>query len=331
MLRTQTKPVNPMESYILSIIIPVYKTEEFIIECLDSIFSQLPKTVEIIIVNDGSPDHSIDIIKSNYPEWLQKDQVVLLEQDNAGPGAARNFGLSVIRGEYVGFLDSDDILLDKYFITILDAIKNYKVDIVEFDFQRFHKLTDIKTGEYKPSYTFKGLQNIKEIRSELFAVGVWFPSTRVYKKEIFEKRQFPVGVFYEDLMTIPHVFLEELQVYFIAQPLIGYRFNPKSTTSVHNKSHAMDMYSFYRSLDQLDHTIPIEILRIRTARGMAYFYNELGTLDLHFSDVIGDIKKIGKSFELMRILTFPDLFFFILPRIYMVLDKIRLRRITKII
>ncbi|RWX43913.1 Glycosyltransferase involved in cell wall bisynthesis [Candidatus Electrothrix aarhusensis] len=317
-----------INTYILSIVIPIYNVERFIIECLDSVFSQLPKTVEIILVNDGTPDHSIDLIKSNFPEWLQKDQVVLLEQENAGPGAARNYGLSVTRGKYVGFSDSDDILLDKYFIIILNAIKKYKVDIAEFGFQRFHKLTDIKTAKYKPLYTFKGLLNIKEVRNELFAVGAWFPVTRIFKKEIFENRQFPVGVFYEDLMTIPHIYLEDLTAYFIPQPLIGYRFNPNSTTSKHNKSHAMDMYSFYCSLEQLGHTIPIEILRIRTARGLAYFYNELGTLDIRFSNVIKDVKKIKKRFELIKILTFPDRFFFILPSIYMLVDKIRLRNKT---
>ncbi|CAK8714186.1 Glycosyltransferase involved in cell wall bisynthesis [Candidatus Electrothrix laxa] len=318
-----------MNNYILSIVIPVYNVEKYIKECLDSIFSQLPETVEIIIVNDGTPDHSVEIIINNFSKWLQKDQVIMLEQDNAGPGAARNYGLSMTRGEYIGFLDSDDILFDKYFIIILDAIKSYKLDIVEFGFQRFHQLVDLKTDTYKPLYTFEGLYALKKVRNEIFALGAWFPSTRVYKKDIFKNRQFPVGVFYEDLMTIPHVFLEDLKAYFIPQPLIGYRFNPKSTTSMHDKSHAMDMYSFYLSLKKFDRTIPIEILKIRTARGLAYFYNELEIFDLQFADVIKDIKRIRKSFELIKILTFPDRFFFILPSIYMLVDKIRLRNKTK--
>lgn len=113
-------------AYILSIIIPVYKVEPYIRECLDSVFSQLPSSVEIIIINDGSPDRSIEIVKSNYSRWVASDQVVLIEQDNAGPGAARNSGLSVARGEYIGFLDSDDVLLESYFSTLLSLLDQKK-------------------------------------------------------------------------------------------------------------------------------------------------------------------------------------------------------------
>jgi len=264
----------------LSIIIPIYEVEKYIEECLDSIFSQLPDSVEIIIINDGTPDHSIEIIKSKYTNWLATDQVILIEQDNAGPGAARNSGLSIARGEYIGFLDSDDVLLENYFSVLFETLNTFKVDIVEFGFKRFHKLSEIQTVNYQSLYTFEGLHKIEKVRNEIFSVGIWFPWTRVYKKEIFEKTRFPVGVFYEDLMTIPHIYLNDLKVYFIDQPLIGYRFNPNSTTSLHKKSHAMDMYSFYESLKEIQNAIPIEILKIRTARSIVYFYKKQKSLDI---------------------------------------------------
>ena len=318
-----------MTEYLLSIIIPVYKVENYIEACLDSVFSQIDNLVEIIVINDGTPDRSIEIIKSKYEDWLNKDKVILLEQENAGPGAARNYGLSVARGKYIAFLDSDDVVLDNYFSTIIETIGEFKTDVIEFGFQRFQKLSDIKNDNYFPLYRFKGIQKLTEVRNHIFSVGVWFPWTRVYKKAVFENTQFPVGVFYEDLMTIPHIYLKNLEVYFIDKPLIGYRFNPNSTTALHSKPHARDMYTFYRSLAKLNRSIPIEIIRIKTARSITYFYNELGSLEVPVTDVIRDIKKIKKRLGLLKSLKFPDLFFFLLPKVYMWVDKIRLKRVKR--
>ena len=311
--------------YKLSIIIPIYKVEKYIEECLDSIFAQLPDSVEIILIDDGTPDRSVDIIRSEYADWLVKDQIVLIEQENAGPGAARNSGLAIVRGEYIGFLDSDDILFEHYFTLVLESISTSRTDIIEFGFQRFHLISDIAKEEYQFPYTFTGLYEIEEVRNEIFSAGVWFPSTRVYKKEIFEEVRFPVGVFYEDLMTIPHIYLQDLKVYFIDQPLIGYRFNPNSTTALHTEAHLKDKYQFYISLTELEDTIPIEILKIRTARGMAYFYNELNAMDFPINDILEDVRKIKKQWVLLKSLQFPDFLFFILPKLYMKIDRIRLR------
>ena len=312
--------------YKLSIIIPIYKVEEYIEECLDSIFSQLPDEVEIILINDGTPDRSMEIIKSKYRDWLESDQVVVIEQDNAGPGAARNTGLEVVRGKYIGFLDSDDILLENYFNLLLEILHAYKTDIVEFGFLRFHELSDIHKEVYQALYTFVGLYELEKVRNEVFSICVWFPWTRIYKRELFDTVRFPVGVFYEDLMTIPHIYLQDLKVYFIDQPLIGYRYNPNSTTALHTESHLKDMYQFYISLAELEDTIPIEILKIRTARGIVYFYNELNVVDFPINDIINDVEKIKKRFDLLKSLKFPDLLFFTLPKLYMIIDRIRLKK-----
>ena len=165
--------------YKISIIIPIYNAEKYIEECLESIFGQLPVQVEIILINDGTPDKSIDIVKSKYDSWLSKDQIVLLEQENAGPGAARNSGLAIARGEYIGFLDSDDIIFENYFSLLIETIRTSQTDIVEFGFQRFNELQDISRDEYKSLYDFSGQHNIKDIRSKIFSVGLWFPWTRI--------------------------------------------------------------------------------------------------------------------------------------------------------
>ncbi len=82
----------------------------------------------------------------------------------------------------------------------------------------------------------RALHALEEVRNRIFSVGSWFSWTRVYKKELWENIRFPQGVFYEDLMTIPHIYLKDLNVYFIDQPLVGYRLNPNSITALHTRA-----------------------------------------------------------------------------------------------
>ena len=102
----------------LSIIIPCYNAEPYINELLDCLGKQITKDVEVIVIDDGSkkpflPDY----------EWVQ-----LIRQENAGASAARNKGLDVAKGQYVAFIDADDLVADNYITTILDKIKTEKFD-----------------------------------------------------------------------------------------------------------------------------------------------------------------------------------------------------------
>ena len=90
----------------VSVVLPVYNVENYLKECLDSLVEQTYKDIEIICVDDGSSDSSLKILK----EYAVIDnRIIVLEQKNQGAAVARNFGLSVATGEYVSFLDSDDV------------------------------------------------------------------------------------------------------------------------------------------------------------------------------------------------------------------------------
>ena len=97
----------------VSIIVPVYNVEPYLNKCLDSLVKQTLEDIEIIIVNDNSPDNSEQIIleyKEKYP-----DKIVYIKKENGGVSSARNAGLEVARGEYIGFLDGDDyVSLDMF-------------------------------------------------------------------------------------------------------------------------------------------------------------------------------------------------------------------------
>ena len=124
-----------MENISLSIIVPVYNVENYLIRCLDSLVNQTLKEIEIICINDGSKDNSLNILE----EYAKKDsRIIILNQENAGLSAARNAGMEIAKGEYIGFVDSDDWVDLDFFEKLYIAAKNNDCDIAVADFIREH-------------------------------------------------------------------------------------------------------------------------------------------------------------------------------------------------
>lgn len=219
----------------LSIIIPVYNVEKYIEECLKSIIDQLVPEVEIIIINDGSPDDSINIVKSilrKLSKCMSK-QFVIIEQENQGLSVARNTGITYANGKYIGFLDSDDKFMPNYFEEIIKVIDCNAYDIVDFNF--INSLgTELKTRSRKTS----GL-------SSVFQCGNWFCPGRVVKSQLLTSNKFIPGIYYEDLALIPILYTKAKATAHIDQPLYWYRINPEGITmSSSDEKNALTISSF---------------------------------------------------------------------------------------
>lgn len=219
----------------LSIIIPIYKVEDYIVECIESVCNQLVDGVEVILVNDGTPDRSIIIVKEyineKYSQYLK--QFVFIDQDNQGQSIARNNALDIARGEYIGFLDSDDTLDDKYFEVILSSI-NFNPDIIRFGAKEFCE-SKLKSKKFL-SFTDnnKLITNSRDILNEIFNQCAWFPWLNVYKKDFFLYTKFPEGMYFEDAWLMPQIFSKVKNILFIKDSLYLYRKNLGS--SLNNKN-----------------------------------------------------------------------------------------------
>lgn len=117
----------------VSIIVPVYNTENYLTRCLESLVNQSLKEIEIILINDCSTDHSVDILekyKQKYP-----DKIIIVDlKENKGPGGARNEGISIAKGEYLGFVDSDDDVSNYMFEELYKIAASSDYDIVDCQF-----------------------------------------------------------------------------------------------------------------------------------------------------------------------------------------------------
>ncbi len=131
-----------MERPLISVILPVYNNEKYLARCLDSVLAQTEKSLEILCVDDGSPDGSPEILR----EYEKKDpRVRILRQENAGAGAARNHGLREARGKYLSFLDSDDFFEPDMLEAALGRLLEDQADFVVFGCDQY--LND--TGEFR--------------------------------------------------------------------------------------------------------------------------------------------------------------------------------------
>lgn len=112
----------------ISIIVPIYNTARFLNKCIESIVNQTYRNIEIILINDGSTDDSLDICKA-YASW--DSRITIIDKENEGVATARNVGLEIATGDYIGFVDSDDYIAPDMYENMLEAIRSNAADIAE--------------------------------------------------------------------------------------------------------------------------------------------------------------------------------------------------------
>lgn len=233
----------------LSLIVPIYKAEAYVQDCVASITRQLVPGVEVILVNDGSPDRSAEIARSACGELIARGVVTVIDQPNQGVSVARNTGLARASGTYVGFIDADDLLLSGYVESVLAVLEQDAVDIVEFGYKSFSQLQDLPHVPALYLHGSFGRGSCRDRDLQVFARSAWYPWSRVFRRALFEGLQFPPGVrFCEDLMTLPFLYERAVISHHIRQPLYAYRTNVAGATSNVSADYSDALRSFFRSL-----------------------------------------------------------------------------------
>lgn len=177
----------------VSIIIPVYNTERYLERCLKSVVNQTLKEKEIIIINDGSTDNS-HIIINKYKNLY--NNIIVINQDNQGAASARNRGLRIASGEYIGFVDSDDLVSPSMYEELYYYAKKEEVDIVEGEF----KSVKFSSINYKVDKEFKFYKyTTKEALKNFFKSFNGSVCFGIYRNKLFKNVNFPEGKIYEDM------------------------------------------------------------------------------------------------------------------------------------
>ncbi|VNA10766.1 glycosyl transferase family protein [Streptococcus pneumoniae] len=214
----------------VSVIIPVYNVEKYLRRCLDSVVNQIYKDIEVILVNDGSPDNSKEICEEYVAKY---SNIQLINQKNAGLGAARNTGLQYITGNAVTFVDSDDWLE-------LDAIEYYVASMKKSDAD-IVVTQMIRKKEYFSNEGTNGT-TIKEevLNQEQFAKKYfkidgnnieYYACAKLYKREIAREVKYPVGLFAEDVPAAFGYIIRSQKIFYSTKVTYNYFFNDNSLTA----------------------------------------------------------------------------------------------------
>ncbi len=216
----------------ISVIVPVYNVENYIRECLDSIMAQTVSSFELILIDDGSTDDSGRICD----EYAQQDERIrVIHKENGGLSSARNSGLDMATGDYVCFIDSDDIVQPDYLEKLHDSIIQHKSDLVICDIedQRLANWSSepatIEGGTSKDARRWLYDQHSREY---VLMVVAW---NKLYSKELFDGLRFPLGRLHEDEFMIGPILKKANKISFVPEKLYVYRENTSGITSNANK------------------------------------------------------------------------------------------------
>lgn len=216
----------------LSVIIPVYKAEAYLRECVDSVLNQTEKDLEIILVNDGSPDRSGEICAEYAARYPGKISVITL--DNGGQGRARNFGIDAARGDYLAFIDSDDYIEPDMFTLMLAAIEREGADTAVCDMEK-------RYDDGRTEYVKAALQD-----DPMAAVGS--ASNKLFKRSLVGDIRFPMGLWYEDFSFSAKLAMLSEKIVFVDKPLYIYRCGQESTMNNNNARKNLDMLDIMRDI-----------------------------------------------------------------------------------
>ncbi|MEN4194465.1 glycosyltransferase family 2 protein [Serratia marcescens] len=216
-----------MGPIIFSIIIPAYNVSEYLSNCLDSIVKQEGcKSFECIIINDGSTDNTGDIAESFIVNEKVKN-FHYYEKKNGGVSETRNFGLEKASGEYIVFIDADDIISPNLLYFLSKAIEEHDADLVYYNFE-------VLRGE-SPEESNVLRDDLKFICSEMskqeLASKPNYPWARAAKRSLYENIVYPLGLIYEDIVSTTILNAMCQKPYHIKNALYGYRKRPNSLMS----------------------------------------------------------------------------------------------------
>lgn len=210
--------------FLISVIVPVYKVEKYICRCLDSIINQTYQKLEVILVDDGSPDNCPTICD----EYTEKDsRIKVIHKKNGGLSDARNAGMDIATGDYIFFIDSDDWLCCN------DALQAFILKAEESD-------ADIIVGKVIYSNNNDFHQNVSSLESYFGTVSCLIACNKLYKADIVKNERFILGRIGEDMPFVSKLLFskevafidKETYVYFRREDSIVHTFNEKSFDAI---------------------------------------------------------------------------------------------------
>ncbi len=238
----------------VSIVIPVYNVQKYLEECMESVVGQTLKSIEIICVNDGSTDHSLEILKGFQ---ARDERIVLLDQENGGYGHAVNQGINAAAGEYIGIVEPDDYIEPDMYQKLYETAERYKLDFVKADFYRFKTGADGER-EFSCNHLSPKQQDYNKVfnpsrdpETLRYIMNTW---SGIYRRAFLEKHQIrhneTPGASFQDNGFWFQTFVCGERAMIIDKPFYrNRRDNPDSSVNSREKVYSINIeYDYIRGI-----------------------------------------------------------------------------------
>lgn len=281
-----------MQNEKVSIIVPIYNVQEYLNECIDSLIKQTYKNIEIILVDDGSIDCSLEICE----KYKKKDKRVnVYHKKNGGISSARNLGLDVSDGEYVFFVDGDDYIEPSTIDILMKLVKCYKADIA---------IILKKNSQYldEKIVISDGIEMLIHIL-KISCFEVW---GKIFKRDLFSEVRFPEGKLFEDMYVIPIIFYKAKNSVLYHGGYYSYRIRENSITHRYQKKAPSDICDYVEYVInhikkiKISHRNRLELNSWYLRHLLWYFYNRCCAYPEKDNTLY--IKKMSKIYKVEMVL-----------------------------
>ncbi|HEJ7947735.1 TPA: glycosyltransferase [Serratia liquefaciens] len=261
---------------LLSVIVPFYNNENFVVASLSSLFNQIGDDIEVVIIDDGSTDNSASLVRQLLAE-RRHPKVVFISQENSGIAHARNVGLQLATGRYVTFLDGDDLLSSDYLSILRPLLLANEDDLIDFNYQKFADSPPeqpVGIAIRSSTYDFAG-QGLACL-TPLFSHSMWHLWSRVYRRSLLEGDRFEDGRRYEDVIFTPFQYFKTRKITHLDHVLYFYRDNSQGITRNIKPKDIEDMrFATGKMLSFVEHHRDDEPLRQLAALMLGNCFSEI--------------------------------------------------------
>ncbi|MBR1457402.1 MAG: glycosyltransferase family 2 protein [Oscillospiraceae bacterium] len=216
----------------LSVIVPVYNAEAYLRDCVGSLLAQTVDDYELILIDDGSTDRSWELLEAYAGE--NPDRVVVRHVENGGQGRARNIGIELARGEYLGFVDSDDWVLPEMYAKLLRKAETERADVVVCDIKKI--------------YEDRSTEPLSAWRDDRPIAAAGSACDKLFRRSAVGDVRFSEGTWYEDFAFSAKVLMRAAKTVHIPEMLYMYRCGQPSTMHNNNAIKNLDMLKVMEDL-----------------------------------------------------------------------------------
>lgn len=209
---------------LISVVVPVYKAEDYLNRCIDSILSQTYRNIELILINDGSPDNCPSICDAYA---IEHSRIKVIHKENEGVSVARNKGIEIAKGKYIAFVDSDDYIHPGYLNALMFMLSNSEAQI---SICAYKKVFDSEINEINVSNDFEIISDLTAMDMLLNDQSKCTPWGKLYNINLFKDVRFPEGKIMEDMFVMPKLFSKAKVIALNSQELYYYNQEGLSIT-----------------------------------------------------------------------------------------------------